>query len=92
MQTGDSQRIVERFFDALRRLKEDKVIRGKKTFTERYNINRWNLNTLEKEPSRDIFQPAWLTYLVRDYNVSPKWLLTGEGDFYENVPNPCTPP
>lgn len=90
MQTGDSQRIVERFFEALNRLKADRLIRGKKTFTERYGINRWNMLTLEKDMSRDIFQPAWLTYLVRDYNVSPKWLLTGEGNFYENVYNPCT--
>lgn len=82
MQTTDSQQIVVRFFDALQRLKEDKAIRGKKTFTERYGINRWNMNTCEKEPSRDIFQPAWLAYLVKDYGVSPLWLLTGEGDFY----------
>ena len=84
MQNKDSERIVIRFFSALNRLKEDKAIRGKKTFTERYGINRWNMLTLEKDTSRDIFQPAWLTYLVRDYNVSPRWLLTGEGDFYEN--------
>jgi len=82
MQTGDSQQIVVRFFAALQRLKADRRIRGKKTFTERYGINRWNMNTCEKEPSRDIFQPAWLTYLVRDYGVSPTWLLLGEGEFY----------
>lgn len=82
MQTIDSQAIVVRFFNALQRLKDDHRIRGKKTFTERYGINRWNMLTLEKEPSRDIFQPAWLTYLVRDYGVSPIWLLLGEGDFY----------
>lgn len=82
MQTSDSQQIVMRFFAALQRLKDDKAIRGKKTFTERYGINRWNMLTLEKDMSRDIFQPAWLSYLVRDYGVSPRWLLTGEGDFY----------
>lgn len=52
---------------------------GGKTFTDRYGINRWNLNTLQKEPQRDIFQAAWLAYLVRDYGVSAHWLLTGEG-------------
>lgn len=82
MQTEDSQKIVMRFFDALQRLKEDRKIRGKQTFTRDHNINRWNMNTLEKDPSRDIFQPAWLTYLVNDYGVSPQWLLTGRGDFY----------
>lgn len=82
MQTDQSQVIVKRFFEALQILKVNKVIRGKQTFTNRYGINRWNLNTLEKEPSRDIFQVAWLEYLVRDYKVSPMWLITGEGSFF----------
>ena len=82
MNTPDSVLVVGRFFAALSRLKRDKVIRGKKTFTDRYGINRWNLNTCEKEPGRDIFQPAWLSYLVRDYGVSSLWLLTGDGSFY----------
>lgn len=83
MQTPDSQEIVKRFFEAIYRLKADRKIRGKQTFTNRYGINRWNMLTLEKEPERDIFQAAWLFYLVRDYGVSPLWLLTGKGDFYE---------
>ena len=82
MQNNDSQLIIKRFFEAIYRLKADKVIRGKQTFTRKYDINRWNMNTLEKELDRDIFQAAWLTYLVKDYNVSARWLLTGEGDFY----------
>ena len=84
MQTAQSQEIVRRFFEALRRLKADKVIRGKQTFTARYGINRWNLNTLEKDVSRDIFQVAWLGFLVADYKVSPCWLLVGEGAFYQD--------
>lgn len=88
MQSVDSQIIVKRFFEALYRLKSDKKIRGKQTFTNEYGINRWNMNTLEKEPDRDIFQPAWLMYLVRDYNVSPMWLLTGVGDFYRKTAEP----
>lgn len=80
MQTKDSQEIVKRFFQALQYLKEQKVIRGKQTFTTKFGINRWNLNSLEKDPSRDIFQAAWLTYLVNEYGVSPTWLLTGRGD------------
>lgn len=80
MQTQDSQKVVRRFFEALQILKRERIIRGKQTFTTRYGINRWNLNTLEKEPSRDIFQPAWLTYLVKDYGISARWLLTGLGE------------
>ena len=82
MQNSDSQKVIVRFFEAIHRLKADKAIRGKKTFTDKYGINRWNFNTLEKEPERDIFQAAWLTYLVNDFGVSAKWLLTGVGEFY----------
>ena len=88
MQTEDSQKIIVRFFQALQFLKEHKVIRGKQTFTRKYDINRWNMNTLEKEPSRDIFQPAWLTYLVEDFGVSAQWLLTGQGEIAKLKPKP----
>lgn len=90
MQTADSQKIVARFFEALERLKRDGEIRGKQTFTREFEINRWNLNTLAKDYSRDIFQPAWLTYLVEKYKVSPMWLLTGKGDFYTIKTVPTT--
>ena len=84
MQTEDSQKVVRRFFEALQVLKRERIIRGKQTFTARYGINRWNMNKLEKEKERDIFQAAWLTYLVRDYGVSARWLLTGYGEFYDD--------
>ena len=81
MQTPTSQIIVRRFFEAIRELKSRKAIRGIQTFTTRYGINKRNFYTCMSEPERDIFQVAWLGYLVTDYNVSPRWLLTGEGDF-----------
>lgn len=80
MQTEDSQKVIKRFFEALYYLKEMKIIRGKQTFTNEFGINRWNLNTLEKDMSRDIFQVAWLSYLVQKYGVSSTWLLTGRGE------------
>lgn len=82
MQNQEGQPVVIRFFEALALLKTIKVIRGKKSFTDRYGINRWNLNTVEKKPTSDMFQVAWLVYLVRDYYVSPLWLLLGEGDVF----------
>lgn len=82
MQNRDSVAIIERFFLALDTLKRDRVIRGVKTFTDRFGINRRNLLTLRKETARGIFQTAWLTYLVSYYGVSADWLLTGCGNFY----------
>lgn len=79
MQTPDSQQIIKRFFEALYYLKAARVIRGKGTFTREHGIDRWNLYKLEKNPERDIFQPAWLAYLVNDYGISADWLLTGRG-------------
>lgn len=83
MQTPDSQKIINRFFQALYFLKAQHIIRGKQTFTTKFEINRWNMNTLEKDMTRDIFQPAWLTYLVEEYNISAEWLLTGRGEIME---------
>ena len=80
MQTKDSQEVIRSFFEALYRLKQLGKIRGKQTFTRAHEINRWNMNSLEKDPSRDIFQAAWLTYLVKDFGVSAHWLLTGRGE------------
>lgn len=52
MQQSENEKITARFFEALYALKAKGVIRGKKTFTDRYNINRWNLNALEaKNPN-----------------------------------------
>jgi len=83
MQTEESQTVIRRFFEAIYALKEAGRIKGKKTFTEKYGINRWNFNSLEKDMSRDIFQTAWLTYLVKDYGVSAVWLLTGKGNILD---------
>lgn len=82
MQSDDMQAITRRFFAALDRLKADGAIRGKKTFTDRFDINRWNLNSVEKDPTGCRVSAAWLSYLVIGYNVSADWLLTGRGDVY----------
>lgn len=76
------QAITRRFFAALDRLKADGAIRGKKTFTDRFGVNRWNLNSVEKDPTGCRVSAAWLSYLVIGYNVSADWLLTGRGDVY----------
>ena len=68
--------ITRRFFVALDLIKEQKRIRGLKTFATRYGVNYWDFNMWEKTKQR--IRQEWLTYLVRDYDVSATWLLTGE--------------
>ncbi len=87
--TTTNAEIVTRFFAALERLKSEHIIRGLQTFTRRYGLNRWNVQTLAKQPERGIFQVVWLTHLVNDYNVSALWLLTGKGQFWQSDNEPA---
>ena len=82
MQTPDTIKLVTRFFDALQALKEAKKIRGVQTFTNKYDIDRRNLLKMRANPENYTFQASWLTYLVQDYGVSARWLLTGEGNIF----------
>ena len=50
--TNDNAAVVSRFFAAIDRLIADGVLRGLKTFTSRYGINRWNFATMKKDISR----------------------------------------
>lgn len=72
--------ITRRFFEALDMIKAQKRIRGMKTFANLYNENYWNFTTARKDGLR--IKQEWLTYLVRDFDVSPTWLLTGQGGMF----------
>ena len=75
--------IVGRFFEALAWLKESRRIRGIKTFTDRYGINRRSLRRVRASPETNSLKVAWLTFLVRDYGINAGWLLTGEGRMHD---------
>jgi hypothetical protein len=82
-QTEESQKIIKRFFEVLQTLIKEKKLRGIKTFCDEVNIDRWNFYKLRKNPSSDIMQIAWLSYLVDKYEVSAEWLLTGKGKMFK---------
>jgi len=71
--------VTKRFFEAIEFLRESKRIRGLQTITRRYGMNYWNMHTLKKQPSIRVLKPECLVYLVRDYDISAEWLLTGKG-------------
>lgn len=79
MQSPDSQLITHRFFLALDTLIATGSLRGRKTFCDRYSINRRNLYAIEHTPDRYALPTCLLSYLVQDYAISPLWLLTGKG-------------
>lgn len=83
MTQEEQNQIVGRFFEALAWLKESKQIRGVKTFTDRYGINRRGLRRLQANPSTNDFKAAWLAYMVVDYGINARWLLTGEGRMHD---------
>ena len=73
--------IVQRFFQAIEMLIANRKIRGKKTITDTYGINRRNLIRLSKEPTRK-FDLYYLWVLAHEYGVSSEWLITGRGDMF----------
>lgn len=82
--------ITKRFFKAIDKLKEDKLIRGLKTFTTEFGINYWNINTVKNQPERSVLKPEWIYYIVKEYKVSSEWIITGRGRFYTKKQECCT--
>lgn len=80
--------ITRRFFEALDMIKAQKRIRGMQTFTREYGENYWNFHTCRKDGLR--IKQEWLTYLVRDFDVSAEWLLTGRGGMFKKDIKPLS--
>lgn len=80
--SADGVDITKRFFEAINELVKRGKMRGLQTFTRRYGINYWNMTTLKNAPASHVLKPEWLYYIVRDYGVSPEWLLTGFGHVF----------
>lgn len=76
--------ITERFFKVLGILVETKNLRGIQTFTNRYGLNRRNLLNVRNNPSATVLKPEILALLVRDFDVSAEWLLTGYGAIFKD--------
>ncbi len=73
--------IISRFFEALAYLKQSGQLRGVKTFTDKYGIDRRNLHHSKNRPG--CFKITWLVHLIEDYNISARWLMVGAGKMIE---------
>jgi len=82
MNSDESIKVIRRFYEAIDKLIETGKIRGIQTFTNKHEINRRNFIFVEKNPQSNMFQIAWLGHLIRDYKVSSRWLMTGEGQMF----------
>lgn len=80
--SADTIGIMERYFDALERCRELKLIRNVGAFCDANGIDKRHLYAQKKDIGRGFFEVGWLVPLVRDYRVSTYWLLTGNGEMF----------
>lgn len=80
----DGIAITQRFFHVIDLLTKARHLRGLQTFTTRHNLNRRNIQHLKENPSNTVLKPEIIAILVRDYNVSGDWLLTGNGNIFRD--------
>lgn len=81
MKDRESYEIIKRFFKAFEILKDCKIT-NRHHFCNLHNINRRNFYMLEK-CDISAFELSWLKYLAVDYKVNVRWILTGDGPFFE---------
>lgn len=85
-QSEITQGITLRFMECVDSLVQTGAIRNKTYFPEHYGINRRNYEEVWKRFPTYRAQLDWLVYLIRDYHVSARWLMTGEGPRFTRKP------
>jgi hypothetical protein len=85
MTTEVSKQIITRFYTALDALIEDGTIKGVNTYCRLWHIDRRNLIHQRADLNRGWFQVSWLQPMVREYGISARWLLTGDGSMKARV-------
>lgn len=77
--TAAAIEITGRFFEAMDYLVAARIVRGYKTVTDLWGIDRRNLAKLKAEPQHRTLKPEYIYYLERDYRISSRWVITGHG-------------
>ncbi|WP_159468021.1 hypothetical protein [Dyadobacter sp. 3J3] len=52
-------------------------------FVKKYAINHGNFTRLREMPERYALPVIFIYYLVNDYSISAQWILTGNGEMFE---------
>ncbi len=74
---------MTRFYSALDAVIAKGELRGIQTFCNLYNIDRRNFIMQRKNvETRYLFKLEWLNIIVKDFNVSPEWLILGVGKMF----------
>lgn len=82
----DSLAVQKRYFDVVEILnRENRLLGGMSGFLDMSGIDKRNWRTQKCDIGRGYFQVSWLVPLVKYYNVSAKWLLTGEGKMFKRI-------
>lgn len=82
--------VIARMFEAIDMLIAAKKVRGLKTITDMYGLNRPNLIRLRNDPKKK-FYPYYMWILVIDFGVSARWLVAGQGNMFTVDPHAPMP-
>lgn len=74
--------ITERFYRVVDDLIIRREIRGLGTLAEKWGVSRFTLSRTRTLIDKKRLNVEYLYYIIRDYNVSPTWLMMGAGQMY----------
>ena len=80
----DGLAITKRFFFAIEVLTKQRRIRGLQTFTRAHGINFGKMSDMRNHMETRALKPEYIAYLIKDFNISPNWVLLGEGEMFNN--------
>ena len=83
--TAAAIEITGRFFEAMDYLVAARIVRGYKTVTDLWGIDRRNLAKLKAEPQHRTLKPEYIYYLERDFGISSRWVVMGHGRMLLNT-------